>query len=187
LHWDALPRPPDTEGLSYVVRVYRRAVGGKTDAIAGETPVSATMVADHGFEWEKSYDYRAAVVTEIAEPGKGELLLEGDDTPAVRVMAQDIFPPAVPSGLQAVASGVGQQPGIDLVWAPDTELDLAGYNIYRREGGGTPEKINLDLVKSPSYRDTTAIPGHTYFYAVSAVDVRGNESGRSEEAQERLR
>jgi fibronectin type 3 domain-containing protein len=85
-----------------------------------------------------------------------------------------------------VATGVGQQPGIDLVWSPDTEPDLAGYNIYRREEGGQPEKINKDLVKAPSYRDTTALPGHTYFYSVSAIDVRGNESARSEEAHESM-
>lgn len=186
LSWTPLAKPQESNGLRYVIRIYRRPEEGKTDAIAGELPPDAAMLTDHGFEWEKTYDYRATVVTEIAQPGKGEVPLEGDDTAAVKVFAHDVFPPAVPSGLQAVATGVGQQPGIDLVWTPDTEPDLAGYNIYRREEGGRAEQINHDLVKAPSYRDTGALEGHTYFYSVAAVDVRGNESARSEEARESL-
>ena len=184
LKWSALPKPAESEGLSYVLRIYRRPEDGKTDAIAGEAPLDSTMLTDHGFEWEKTYNYRATVVIEIAQPGKGELALEGDDTAAIKVFAHDVFPPAIPSGLQAVATGVGQQPGIDLVWAPDSEADLAGYNVYRREESAQAAKVNKDLVKAPSYRDTSAIAGHTYFYSVSAVDVRGNESARSEEAHE---
>jgi hypothetical protein len=186
LSWSPLGAPHEPDGVSHVVRIYRRLEGGNTDAIAGEAPIDATTLTDHGFGWEKTYNYRATVVAEIAQPGKGELPLEGDDTPSVKVIAHDIFPPAVPTGLQAVATGVGQQPGIDLVWAPDVEPDLAGYNIYRHEEGGQPEKINEDLVKSPSYRDTGVVAGHTYSYSVSAIDARGNESARSEEAHETM-
>ena len=186
LTWRMVAAPPPTLGLGYVIRIYRRPADGKQDAIAGEVPLDATSFDDHGFEWEKSYLYRATVVTMIAQPGKGELGLEGEDTLPVTVFAHDIFPPEVPSGLQAVATGVGQQPGIDLVWAPETEPDLAGYNIYRHQEGGQPVKINSDPVKTPSFRDTNVVSGHTYYYAVSAVDVRGNESARSEEAHETL-
>jgi fibronectin type 3 domain-containing protein len=112
------------------------------------------------------------------------LQVEGEDTPTVTVFAHDVFPPAVPSGLQAVFSGVGQAPFVDLVWAPDTEADLAGYNIFRHQEGGQPVKINSELVKVPNYRDGEVRSGKTYFYSVSAVDVRGNESAKSEEANE---
>ena len=50
--------------------------------------------------------------------------VEGDDTPPVTVVAHDVFPPATPTGLQAVFSGPGQKPFIDLVWTPNTEPDL---------------------------------------------------------------
>jgi fibronectin type 3 domain-containing protein len=92
----------------------------------------------------------------------------------------------VPSGLQAVFSGPGQQPFIDLLWAPDTDADLAGYNVYRHAEGAAAVKINIDLVKTPSYRDQDVVSGKTYFYSVSALDVRGNESARSEEASEHV-
>lgn len=104
----------------------------------------------------------------------------------MRVVTHDVFPPATPSDLQAVFSGPGQQPFIDLVWAPNTEPDLAGYNVYRHEAAGAPGKLNSDLVKSPAFRDNAVVPGHEYSYSVSAVDLRGNESPRSEEAIENV-
>jgi fibronectin type 3 domain-containing protein len=44
--------------------------------------------------------------------------------------------------------------------------------------------VNGELVKTPAYRDAKVVAGRSYLYAVSAVDVRGNESARSEEAGE---
>ena len=110
--------------------------------------------------------------------------VEGEDTPPVKIFANDIFPPAVPSGLQAVFSGPGQQSFIDLIWSPVSDMDLDGYNVYRHEEGSAPVKVNAVLLKTPSYRDTTVIAGKHYVYAVTAVDVRGNESSHSEEASE---
>ncbi len=64
------------------------------------------------------------------------------------------------------------------------EGDLAGYNVFRWVEGGQPQKLNTQLIQVPSYRDETIEPGKKYFYAVSAVDLRGNESPRSAEASE---
>jgi fibronectin type 3 domain-containing protein len=134
-------------------------------------------------EWEKTYWYRVTAVSVIKRLDS-ETQIEGDDTAAVRVIAHDVFPPNVPAGLQAAYSGEGQTPFIDLVWAPVTNADLAGYNVYRSEGTGAARKLNSELVKSPSYRDRAVASGKTYTYAVSAVDVRGNESQRSEATSE---
>jgi hypothetical protein len=189
LSWKAIA-PPQVAGLKYLYRVYRRPSRTSADAVAGEVAVtdeSAPSFLDNTFEWEKTYDYRLTVVTVVA-PEKGtEQQVEGDDSPSVTVVAHDIFPPAIPSGLQAVFSGPGQKPFIDLIWAPDTESDLAGYNVYRheqQEQAVQAVKLNSDIVKSPAFRDTDVVAGHSYFYSVSAVDVRRNESARSDEASE---
>jgi len=187
LSWTGIPRAPETPGLRQTYRVYRRLEGGNTDTVVGEVPwdaPSATQLVDHSFEWEKTYSYRATAVTLIHEEGKPETQFEGDDTPAVEVFAHDVFPPAVPSGLQAVFSGVGQQPFIDLIWAPDTEADFAGYNVFRRDAGSESLKINSALVKTPAFRDMNVASGKVYRYSVSAVDVRGNESAKSQETSE---
>ncbi|HWY59952.1 MAG TPA: hypothetical protein VNZ03_36150 [Terriglobales bacterium] len=185
--WTAVPHLPETSTLRHAYQVYRRPEGETADTAVGEVPLdasSATKLVDHSFEWEKTYSYRATVVTLIHEEGEFETQFEGDDTPAVKLFAHDIFPPAVPSGLQAVFSGPGQPPFIDLIWAPDSDADLAGYNVFRHEAGTESVKINAELGKTPGFRDTNVASGKTYFYSVSAVDVRGNESVRSQEASE---
>jgi hypothetical protein len=141
---------------------------------------------DQTFEWESTYFYRGTVVSVVEVAGKPAAEVEGDDTPEVKVFAHDVFPPAVPSGMQAVFSGPGQQLFVDLIWAPVTDTDLDGYNIYRHEEGGTAVKVNPGPVRTPAFRDTQVVPGKKYFYSVSAVDQRGNESARSEEAGERV-
>ncbi len=165
-------------------RIYRRPADAKASVIAGEIPATPDpgRFVDHGFEWEKRYQYRVCIVTASAQ--NEALQVEGDDTAPVEVWAHDVFPPAVPSGVQAAFSGPGQQPFIDLIWAPDTDSDLAGYNIYRRENDGPSTRLNTELVKAPAYRDAKLVSGKKYFYSVSAVDERGNESSKSEEASE---
>ena len=187
LSWSPIANPPNIPSSRFVYRIYRREAGTQSDAVAGEVPVSngsSPSFVDHGFEWGKTYDYRATVVTKIGEADSSEQQVEGDDTPLVSVLTHDIFPPATPTGLQAVFSGPGQKPFIDLVWTPNSEPDVAGYNVYRHEANAQPQKINKEVVSSPAYRDNDVSPGHEYTYSVSAVDVPGNESSRSEEASE---
>lgn len=188
LSWNALANVPQISGLRFVYRAYRRDIARKTQVVAGELPVQGASpeILDTGFEWEQTYAYWLTVVTVVAKPNGNEQAVEGEDTPTLTVPAHDVFPPARPAGLQAVFSGPGQKPFIDLVWNPNSEADFAGYNVYRREPDSEAVKINSELVRSPAFRDTNVLPGHTYFYSVSAVDVRGNESPRSEEANETM-
>jgi hypothetical protein len=172
--------------IHFSCRIYRRDEATGKDAVAGEVPLGETGLAqftDSGFEWEKTYAYRITIVSYVKR-ADGEIQIEGDDTPPVRVIAHDVFPPAVPEGLQAVFSGEAQKPFIDLIWAPVTNGDLAGYNVYRSEGTGKKIKLNSELVRSTSYRDSAVAPGATYSYSVSSVDARANESSRSEVATE---
>jgi fibronectin type 3 domain-containing protein len=172
--------------IHFSYRIYRRDEATGKDAVVGEVPFVETGLVrftDTGFEWEKTYAYRVTVVS-LVKRADGEIQIEGDDSPPVRVIAHDVFPPAIPEGLQAVFSGEGQKPFIDLIWAPVTNGDLAGYNVYRSEGTGKTIKLNSDPVKSTSYRDGAVVSGATYTYSVSAVDARANESARSEVASE---
>jgi hypothetical protein len=189
LTWKSTAPAQDVPGLRYVYRVYRRDAAVNTGSVAGEVELkekdaTSSSLLDRGFEWEKTYDYRLTVVTVVGEEKASEQQVEGDDTPSVTVVAHDVFPPAIPTGLQAVFSGPGQKPFIDLIWAPDTEPDLAGYNIYRHEQDGQPVRLNSETVKTPTFRDAGVLSGRQYFYSVSAIDVRGNESALSDEASE---
>jgi hypothetical protein len=185
--------------VTYFYRAYRRTEGAQERTIVGDAVRGTELhlrLVDQTFTWEKSYEYWVTVVTSVqtgAWPNCAlstvnscpePLQVEGDDTSLVKVFTHDVFPPAVPAGLQAVYAGEGQKPFVDLIWSPVTDADLAGYNIYRRDHDATPIKINSELIKSPSYRDNAVASGNQYLYSVSALDVRGNESARSEEAGE---
>jgi hypothetical protein len=189
LNWTSTGEPLVKTGVQYRYRIYRRNenAGKKKgkDTIAGEIPVGSagpTHFLD-AIEWENTYQYWITAVTIINRPGR-EVQIEGDDSAAVRVVAHDVFPPSLPAGLQAAYSGEGQKPFIDLIWAPVASADLAGYNIYRSEASGAAVKLNSELIKTPSYRDSAVTSGRTYTYSISAVEARGNESARSDLASE---
>ena len=183
-----LHEPPAPE-LRYLCRVYREEQGSATPVLVGELPPGTspqTQLLDQSLEWQKTYRYWVTVVTQVQRNDHTEGQVEGDNSAPITVFANDLFPPAVPAGLQAVFSSVGQQPSVDLTWAPNTDPDLAGYNVYRREGKGPWTRINSALVPTPAYRDGNVAAGRTYFYAVTAVDVHGNESVRSPETEETI-
>jgi hypothetical protein len=92
----------------------------------------------------------------------------------VGVTPADTFPPAVPSGVTAVA-GVSS---IELAWQPNTEDDLAGYQVYRSVAGGAAERI-AGPVDAPNFSDRTVEIGKRYSYTITAVDRTGNESAHS--------
>lgn len=189
-----------------VYRVSRTQEGATERTLVGEVLLgrqAEMRLVDPAFTWEKTYEYRIEVVThadaqfpdlcalnptspECAKPVRGAIDVEGEDSAPVKIVAHDIFPPAVPVALQAVFSGEGQKAFIDLTWNANTESDLAGYNIYRHEQGGRAERINGDPVNAPSFRDANVASGKTYLYSVTALDVRGNESAKSEETSEQV-
>jgi len=85
---------------------------------------------------------------------------------------RDIAPPAVPTGLAVLP----RERGLELVWTPNAEEDLAFYRVYR-EGPGEPRK-RLTQVEAgqATWTDTSAKPGVAYRYTLTAVDRSGNES-----------
>jgi hypothetical protein len=145
------------------------------------TPGSRAL--DKDIRFGQNYEYRAQrVVHRIVD---GQMMeLAGPLSAPVRVEALDVFPPAVPTGLAAVANA-GPEPSIDLSWQPGTEADLAGYAVYRREADGGWRRISsAQPLVPPAFHDAQVQSGHTYQYAVSAIDQGGHESTRSAEAEE---
>jgi len=100
-------------------------------------------------------------------------------TLALSSLAPDTTPPANPTGLTATA-GDSQ---VSLNWNDNSEIDLAGYNVYRSLTSGSGYvKINGALVTSSAYIDNNVDGYVTYYYVVRAVDIFLNESGNSNQA-----
>jgi hypothetical protein len=149
---------------------------------AGEQGRSIDKTARFG----ESYEYRAQPVTRVEVNGK-TLELDGAFSSPIQVDVKDVFPPAVPAGLVAVASAGENNgsPSIDLSWHPDADPDVAGYMVYRREGDGEWQRVSgAASIVEPAFHDAQVQAGHTYQYAVSSVDKGGHESERSAAAQE---
>jgi predicted phage tail protein len=101
-------------------------------------------------------------------------LRQSEISATVGVTPADTFPPAVPAGLMAVA-GINS---IELAWQPNTEEDLAGYQVYRSVGGGAAERI-AGPVDAPNFSDRAVEIGKKYSYTITSIDRTGNESAHS--------
>src|SRR5215469_18596595 len=141
---------------------------------------------DRTVRFGENYEYRAQRVSRVELDGK-TLELAGELSAPVDVEVKDVFPPEAPVGLVAVATAGqnGQGPAIDLSWQPNAEPDLASYVVYRREGEGGWQRISPATPGiAPAFHDAQVQAGHTYIYAVSAVDKGGHESQRSAQVEE---
>jgi fibronectin type 3 domain-containing protein len=69
--------------------------------------------------------------------------------------------------------------GLEVLWTPSPEDDLAGYRVYR-EAPGEPRSrvVEVEAARS-AWLDATARPGVVYQYDVTAFDRAGNESPQS--------
>jgi hypothetical protein len=76
--------------------------------------------------------------------------------------------------IQATANHV-----VDLDWKTSTSADVVGYNVYRGPDATTWTKINASLIGSTVYGDSTVANNTTYYYAVTAVNIDGNQSNKS--------
>lgn len=69
---------------------------------------------------------------------------------------------------------------VTLAWNPSPDEDVVGYNVYFGVAdAGFSQVVPLDNVLETSINGLAA--GATYHFAVSAIDVDGNESPLSEE------
>lgn len=188
ISWDQAWPPENLTHLTaqFAYRINRReegSTGAPTLVKQVGAGNEAMALVDTSIEWQKRYEYWITPITIWQGAGK-KGVVEGADSLIVSVFADDKFPPAIPAGLQAVYSGLAGQSFIDLSWTANSEPDLAGYNVYRHSENEPPVKVNSELIKLPAFQDKTVKPGTKYFYSVSAVDLRGNESGKSAEATE---
>ena len=92
---------------------------------------------------------------------------------AVYIVAKtDLLPPDAPSGLMVTDEG---DASVGLAW--DGVSGAAGYNVYRSPvSGGGWIKINPTPLTAPTFTDTGLRNAAWYYYVVSALDQRGNES-----------
>lgn len=74
---------------------------------------------------------------------------------------------------------------VALSWASGSEVNTAGFNIYRSENkDGAYTRINAQLIPAANtvsgnryqYLDTTAVPGKTYYYQLEDIELNGKST-----------
>ncbi len=161
IQWRDAGRP----GLA--MRIERRTGTGVVFVEAGTVEGAAEFI-DKQARFGEEQRYR---LTAVADKARSETVETPPFTP------QDTFAPAVPAGVTAVA-GLGS---IELSWERPPEADLAGFRVYRAAGtSGEFVKLNAELTAAANFSDRGVQKGSVYRYAVSSVDQKGNESGRSQ-------
>jgi len=68
---------------------------------------------------------------------------------------------------------------VDLSWKASSSTDVTGYNLYRSPDGKSWKKVNVSVIASTLYTDSTVANGSSYYYAATSVDTSGNESAKS--------
>ena len=127
------------------------------------SPLAVVTLGDEiEFERERCYQVRSL-------RGTAPNVAVGEASPRACVRPVDIFPPARPAQPAAVAAAGA----VSLIWDPNTETDLGGYLVLRREvGNDTLALLTAVPILEARLRDATATPGTRYRYSVVAVDNR---------------
>ena len=92
----------------------------------------------------------------------------------VEVKVTDIYPPEIPANLVSFKA----KDHIYLSWAKVKDLDFSHYQVYRKIGEGEFQ-LMVKSLKTNFYTDRSVKPGLTYYYHVTSVDQKKNESNRS--------
>lgn len=79
-------------------------------------------------------------------------------------------------------AGIAQAATVQVTWNPNTEPDLSGYKLYHGTASGQyGEPVDVGNVTGHVMQITPEY-GATYYFALTAYDTSGNESGYSAEA-----
>lgn len=122
----------------------------------------------------------------INSQGEATVVLQGTDKKmfdatdtTIKNEIDKITAPGSPKGLTASDSGLGGT--IELSWVPNTELDLAGYNVYQSTDGGIVWSLLTfnGVISTTSHTVAGLVNGGNYLFSITAVDTLGYESPKS--------
>ncbi len=107
--------------------------------------------------------------------------IDGDDRESY--VATEVT--GIPRELPFAPANVNATPiisGIRIDWAPSTELDLAGYRVYRRINENPDyDSLNTLLLTDTTFTNAPLSGADKYYYAIRAFDNSGNPSPMSDE------
>lgn len=152
-----------SEGAGLRYQVFRQGPNDKQPA-----PIVTSAkpeYVDTAAQFDTAYKYTVVTIQSQAESLPSQ---------AVEITPKNVFPPAVPTGLAALAA----PNSIEVSWQRNPEANLKGYYLYRSVNGAPFERQG-ELLALPVYSDHNVEHGRTYRYEVTAVGQNGLESAKS--------
>ena len=139
------------------------------------TPLTSSQYQDTAITDGQVYYYRIlAVDSSSKKSGFSSVASEtGEDTTA----GADATAPSTPIILTS-------SPGltdVSLTWGAAAATDLDYYSIHRDTTSPVTTADQIATSTGPQYSDSGLTEGTTYYYAISATDITGNESSLSDE------
>jgi len=160
---------PVAAGVAF--NLYRTSSESRsTGSPLNPTPVAGTSYRDGSARLGKTYLYR---VRALLETDRGRV--ESRDSEEATLFHRDLYPPGPPRQLTLVTG----REFLSLAWFPNSEADLAGYHVFRRQGPGEFQRITTTATQRTSYEDRDLQSGPVYSSRVTAMDLAGNQSSYS--------
>lgn len=179
-------------------KIFKKIVSGQTSeesAVPGTDETPAIDDEDTGEEGgENGFRKIAQVLNQYYEDkdtgtdGKYEYYIativskkiESAPSPIFTVEITDVFPPDNPVNLVSFKASDHML----LNWKAVPDKDLSHYRVYRKTDPRGEYKRIADEVTTVRYKDSAVTKGVLYYYVVTAVDAKGNESEYSNQAKE---
>jgi len=127
-----------------------------------------TSVTDVGVTNGTTYYYVVVAENSGGQSGNSN---QASATPSAPVLA--------PTNLTCTAKGKQQ---IDLKWKQSSSPGVTQNRVYRSTSSGGSYVLRATLSAGTSFSDTIVASNVTYYYVVTAVNNKGNESNRSNQA-----
>jgi len=179
LTWQPVTRFQDGSAVDKAMKyqVLRR-VEGKKFQERGE-PITATEYVDRDVQNGLKYFYTIQSMMVLQDE-----LVSGGISEEMAVIPLDLTPPAVPTGVTVVWTGVGMK----IYWDKNDAADIGGYRVYRRAADSSSfAQVGQVAAEYAIFTDASADENVRYYYAVTAIDqaTPPNESKKSKEATSR--
>jgi predicted small lipoprotein YifL len=84
----------------------------------------------------------------------------------------DIYPPEIPANLTTFKAG----DHLFITWRGVSDKDFSYYRLYRRSNSESEFKLLADQITGNQHKDKNVTKGLIYFYTITSVDLKGNES-----------
>lgn len=164
-------------------KVYRKVVGVEE---TGEQEEDFTLLnkdallyeyyedSDTGMDGE--YSYYVSVT--------GSAAIESEPSNTAVLELTDVFPPEPPQNLVVFK----HKDHMFITWEKTGEKDFSHYVVYRKSDRLKNEELKpiAGKVSDNYYKDSKVNAGVTYFYCITAVDDKDNESKRSNIVKEKF-